>query len=366
MHGQIEAITSASGARMRIGGRTVLNFAGSAYLGLAREPQIIAAGVAAMEAIGATATIPRHYAVAPLPNLDVEAAATKFFAVESAIYFATGYLFGLLAMAGLREDYDVVLLDEFAHYSLHDGALAAGKLVRRFRHCDADALTEAAADLANRGARILIATDGMFATTGNTPPLETYKQIAEQTGAWLVVDESHSFGVFGENGRGLLESAGVAGDRVLAGGSVGKAFGAYGGLALGSVATIERLWQTPVARGATAGMSSGAAMAAASMTILRAQPERLAALRRNGALLKQGLARLGFSLPRNASPVAAFVSGSEASMQALQRELLQRDIFVAHSKYIGASAAGVIRCAAFADHQPADFEELFDALAGLL
>lgn len=357
----LQALRTPCRAHMVVDGRSILCFAGSGYLSLS-QPEIIEAGVAALREQGPASQLPRHYGYAQGANLDCEATARDFFAAEAAMYFATGYLFGLLAMTGLSDDYDAAVLDELAHYSLQEGARAAGKPVYQFRHRDPAHLAEVVDQLATRGLRPLIATDGMFATTGAIAPLAAYKPIADAADAWLVVDESHAFGVLGGNGRGSVEREGVAGDRVLAGGSLGKAFSAYGGLAVGSQDAIDRLWGAPAARGAAAGMTSGAAMSSASLRYLSAHPERLARLRQNVGELKQALLQAGFPIEPSEAPVAAFAIGDARAMQFVQSDLLRRGILVVHSRYIGSGPEGLIRCAILADHEPDDFDRLTRAL----
>lgn len=359
----IRRIESPTGARVVVDGRPILNFGGSSYLGLSYRPELAQAGIAALQSQGPTAQLPRHYGFALAANLDLESAAAEFFATESAMYFSTGYLFGLIALTGLASQYDVVFMDESAHYSLRDGAAAASKPVHMFAHLDADDLARAMARELRPGQRPLVATDGMFATFGSLPPLGDYARLLEPHGGWLVVDESHAFGVVGPTGRGAVERYGVARDRVVAGGSLGKAFCAFGGLAIGSRAVTDDLWKSPAARGAVSGMSSGAAMSAASLRYVREHPELLQRLRANVRQLKDGVRRLGLEANDTEAPVATFVCGTADEMKALQERLMDEGMFVIYSNYVGAGPSGAIRCAAFADHAPEDIERLLDALA---
>jgi len=362
----LRRIESPIGAQLVVDGRTLLNFGGTSYLGLGAEPSMLEAGAQALRSQGATGTIPRHYGFATPANLDAEAAALEYFGVEAAIYFATGYLFGLVGMAGLASRFDVAILDESTHYNLRDGALAAGKPVQTFRHVDADDLARVLEREISAGNRPLVATDGMFPTFGTVPPLAEYARLLAPHAGWMLVDESHAFGVLGAGGRGAVEHHGVAGPLVVAGGSLGKAFGAYGGIAVGSTEAICDLWKSPASRGAASGMSSGAAMAAASMRFLRQHPERLATLRANARRLKTGLRQLGLAIVDSDGPVATFVHGTAATMQALQADLMVMGIYVIYSTYVGAGPEGAIRCAAFADHEPSDIDRLVEAISRLL
>ena len=267
-----------------------------------------------------------------------------------------------MALIGLAAHYDVVLLDESGHYNLRDGALAAGKPIATFKHLDAADLARVLAQATRDGARPLVATDGMFPTYGSIAPLADYVRLLAPHQGWLIVDESHSFGVLGATGRGAVEQHGVEGQRVVAGGSLGKAFAAYGGLAVGSADAVADLWKSPPARGAASGMASGAAMTAASLNWLRAHPQQLSKLRANVRYLKDGRRQIGLQTNTTDAPVATFARGNAAQMKALQQALWADGIFVIYSTYVGAGADGAIRIAAFADHEPADFEQLFSRL----
>lgn len=351
---------------MVIAGREVLNFGGSSYLGLSGHPDLIEAGVAAIREQGSTAQLARHYNFALAANLDAEAAARSFFGADGAIYFATGYMFGLIALAGLSDEYDVVLLDESAHWNLADGARAAEKPIKTFKHCDPEDLARVLSQVSKEAKRPLVGTDGMFATFGNSPPLDEYERLLERYGGWLIVDESHSFGSLGMRGRGACEHFGLKGDKVVAGGSMGKAFCAHGGLAVASAPVIEKLWESPGAKGAVSGTSMGAAMTAASLNYIRAHPERLQSLKQNAATLKQLLAGLGLRPVETASSVATFEHGKAHEMKFLQQALWEEGIFIIYSTYVGSGPEGALRIAAFADHRADDFERLRETLGTLL
>jgi 7-keto-8-aminopelargonate synthetase-like enzyme len=351
---------------MVIDGRPILNFGGSCYLGLSAQPELVTAGIRAIERLGSTGQLPRHYNFALTANLEAEEAAREFFGTEGAIYYAAGYLFGPMAMTALADDYDVAVIDASGHYNLVEGARMAQRPVATFAHRDPADLARVLDRLACEGKRPLVATDGMFATFGTSPPLAEYQRLTDSHGGWLLVDESHSFGALGPTGQGACEMVGISGDRLLRGGSMAKAFCAYGGMTVGPAEAIARLWQTPIARGAASGMSAGAAMTAASLRHVRAHPGILERLRANSTRLRDMLRSCGLVVEENASPVAAFVHGDAAGMRAIQQALWAQGIFVIYSTYVGAGAEGALRIAAFADHEPDDFERLKAALAPLL
>lgn len=355
-------VESPSCAHMIIDGREILNFGGSSYLGLSNHPAIIEAGISALRVQGASCQLPRHYGVALSSNLQAEAEAREFFGFEDSIYFSTGYMFGSLAFTGLADQYEIAIIDEHGHYNLFDGARAAEKPIATFRHCDPQHLKEVLERECADGARPMVATDGMFATFGDSPPLDLYSELIERYGGWLAVDESHSFGCLGQRGAGACEQFGIQGPNVIAGGSMGKAFSAHGGLAVGSRSVISAMWKSPAARGSVSGTSVGAAMTAAAIKVLREEPKILQKLQGNAQLLKNILSNLGLHPIANTSPISAFVLRSPQQMRRLQKALMTEGIFVIHSSYVGTSPGGAIRIAAFADHCDGDFRRLENAL----
>ena len=359
---RLKELESAAGAWLTVDGAPVLSFGGCCYLGLACVPELTHAGEAALEQFGTTAPVSRHYGFCRQPNRSAEMEAQRFFGTEDAMYFSTGYLFGAIALAGLVEEYDVIFLDDAGHYSLHDGAMATGKPICLFRHMDADDLERCMREHLLPGQRPVVATDGMFPTFGSIPPLDRYQQSVAARDGWLVVDESHSFGDIGPTGCGAVEQFGLDRTRIVAGGSLGKAFCAFGGLAIGSERAMELLRCSHPARGTTSGISAGAAMSAAAFRYVRQHPEMLEKLRANTRRLKTGLRQLGLSVEDNDSPISTFTLGTAGNMVALQKALWEKGIFVGYTTYVGSGPEGAIRCAVFSDHEFADIDRLLDEL----
>jgi 7-keto-8-aminopelargonate synthetase-like enzyme len=360
-------LESSVGAEIVLSGTRYVNFGGSSYLGLASNPRILEAGIAALRQLGAGGPIPRGHAIGSRPLRDVERRARHFFASDAALYLGSGYHFGLAAPAVLSAQYQAIFFDEFAHFALRDGIAASGLPHRSFRHLDVEDLEHQLRHHLAAGERPLIVTDGLYSTLGEIAPLDRLSRVTAAYGGRLVVDESHAFGVLGASGRGALEHHEMIGAGALAGGSLGKAFGTCGGLALGSAADVQALESTPVVRGASLGSPAAAAMCAASLDYVRDNPLLLTRLRDNTSYLKSGLRRLGIT-PRgdDIAPIASFALDSSESTQRLQAALLAEGIFVYRSTYIGAGDGGVIRCAVCADHGQQHLDVLLDALRRLL
>jgi 7-keto-8-aminopelargonate synthetase-like enzyme len=360
-------LESSVGAEIVLSGNRYVNFGGSSYLGLASNPRILEAGIAALRELGAGGPIPRGHAIGSGPLRTVEQRACHFFASDAALYLGSGYHFGLAATAVLCRQYNAVFFDEFAHFALRDGIAACGLPHRSFRHLDAEDLEHQLRHHLAASERPLVVTDGLYSTFGEIAPLDRLWHVTAAYEGRLVVDESHAFGVLGASGRGALEHHGIPRAGVLAGGSLGKAFGTCGGLVLGSAADVTALQSTPVVRGASTGSPAAAAMGAASLDYVRDHPLLLTQLRDNTTYLKSGLRRLGLTLRGDdMAPIASFALDSSESTQRLQAALLAEGIFVYRSTYLGADSGGVIRCAVFADHAQQHLDCLLDALRRLL
>ena len=276
-------LASAQGARVVVDGREVVAFASNDYLGLANHPEVVAAARegAARWGVGAGAShlICGHFA--PHAALEAELAAfVRPCAGARALTFSSGYLANLAILTALAGRGDAIFADRLNHACLNDGALLSRAEFVRYPHADAAALRRRLA--ASKAKRKLIATDAVFSMDGDLAPLPALCALAEEFDAWLVVDDAHGFGVLGagENGgRGTLAHFGLASERIVYMGTLGKAAGVAGAFVAAHPAVIETLVQT--ARSyvfTTAGPPLVAEALRASLRILRDDAARRAHL----------------------------------------------------------------------------------------
>jgi 8-amino-7-oxononanoate synthase len=358
-------LESALGAEIVIEGMCYVNFGGSSYLGLASNPQVIAAGCAALRESGTGTPMQRHQGVVSPAHLEVEQEGASFFDAPAALYLSNGYHFGAVMLAGLSDSPIEVFFDELAHPSLRDGIVLSRRPAHSYRHLDSEDLALQLATHLSGGNTPLIVTDGLYSTLGEIAPLEDLLRAAAPFGGRLLVDESHSFGVLGPNGRGACEHYGLSAQTALRGGSLGKAFAGAGGLVLGDT-ELTACRSTHMVLGESPGLPTAAAISAASLRYVREHPELLQRLRRNVANLKAGLRRLGLAVGDSVAPIASFTGGTTRSTAELREALMRERIFVYHSRYLGSGPDGVIRCGIFADHTPEHIERLLEALRRLL
>jgi 8-amino-7-oxononanoate synthase len=356
-------IEGAASARLTIDGRPYLNFFGSGYLALSQVPQLHDAARRAIQDSGAfSRQIPSSLGAADPLFDDLERQIGDIVGAETSVYCASGYLIGMIALAAIRDEVDALFLDEHAHFNLIDAARASSLPIFSFRHCDADALCAALRTHLRPGQRPLILTDGVFATRGNVAPLTDYAALARPLGGRLMVDESHAFGVVGDNGRGAAAFCDVDALSTI-GATLSKAYCVHGAFLACSHETAERLRHAPVIRGASAGSPISAAVAAAALHYVRDHPSTRENLVSMAAYFRNRLRSIGIDVVETPSAIVSFKFGDTAHMRALQERLFEKEIFVYHSTYIGAGPHGIMRCAVFRDHTHEDIDRLIDALS---
>ncbi len=228
---------------VRVGGRELVNFSSNDYLGLAADARLREAALAAVDEFGVGAGASRLISGTLRPHAVLEERLAGFKGTEAALAFSTGYATALGVVTALAGSDGVLILDKLCHACLVDAARMSGATLRIFHHNDLGKLESHLrwAREKRAGARVMVLTESVFSMDGDTAPLREIVELKDRFGAWLVVDEAHGVGVFGERGRGLADAAGVA-DRIeVRMGTLGKALGAAGGYVAGSRALVDFL-----------------------------------------------------------------------------------------------------------------------------
>jgi glycine C-acetyltransferase len=297
------------------------------YLGLADDPEVVAAGIAGLKKYGAGTASVRFICGTFDIHRTLEAKIASFLGTESALTYVSCWTAneGLLPVVGTAGN--TLISDELNHASIIDGCrLAAAKRVR-YKHGDIDDLE---ARLREAQGTAFIVTDGVFSMEGSLAKLPEIVALAEKYGAVTIVDDSHGTGVMGATGRGTIEHFGLTGKIDIITGTLGKALGgAAGGFVAGSRALIDTLIQ----RSRTQLFSNAlpatvAASALRSIELLETRPELVAKLRENTAFFRAGLERLGFRPLEGPSAIVPIIVGDTAFAIAMSEKLLGEGIFV--------------------------------------
>ena len=354
-----------SRARLRSGGRTLVDFSSNDYLGLARHPGLAAAMSASARAAGAGSAASHLVTGHGIEHERLEEELAAFTRRERALLFSTGYMANLAVMGALAGRGERILLDRLSHASLIDGARLAGADLERYAHADADA---AGAALGGDPARTaVIATDGVFSMDGDLAPLAALAGVARRAHAWLVVDDAHGLGVVGATGRGTLEECGVSGaDVPVLVGTLGKAFGSFGAFVAGEAGLIDYLIQKARPYIYTTALPQPVA-AASRKALALAQAEdwrraRLTALIRR---FRRRAAQAQVPLGPSRTPIQPVVLGGEAAALAAQRALEAQGLWVvAIRPPTVPKGTARLRVSLTAAHTEAQIDELAAALGG--
>jgi 8-amino-7-oxononanoate synthase len=314
-----------------VDGRQALNFSTYDYLGLNGDRRVVAAARAAIDRYGTSVGASRPTAGERPIYRELEGALARLHGAEDALCFVSGHATNVTVIGSLLGKKDLVVADALAHNSIVEGARLSGATSLAFGHNDYDALEGLLREHRPRHRRALIAVEGLYSMDGDVPEMRRLLAIKRRHEAWLMVDEAHSGGVLGERGRGIAEEQGIdPGEVEIWMGTLSKAFVSAGGYIAGSRPLVEFLkLQSP---GFVYSVGMPPAMAAAALSalqILQQEPQRVAALRANGALFLQRARAAGLDVGQSiGASVVSVMTGDTLTTVMLSNRLLQQGLYV--------------------------------------
>ncbi|CAI1663297.1 serine palmitoyltransferase [Serratia proteamaculans] len=350
----------------RIGNQKIVLAGTNNYLGLTFDAQAIADGQAAIATQGTGTTGSRMANGSYGAHLMLEQELATFFDRPTAIVFSTGYTANLGVISTLAGPGSVVLIDADSHASIYDACALGGAEIIRFRHNDAKDLERRMVRLGERAREAIIIVEGIYSMLGDVAPLVEIVDIKRRLGGYLLVDEAHSFGVMGANGRGLAEALGVEQDVDIILGTFSKSLASIGGFAVGSKAMdVLRYSSRPYIFTASPSPSSIASVRSSLQKIAQ-HPELREKLWSNAHRLYHGLAKLGYELGPRISPVVPVMIGSKEDGLRFWRDLIAKGVYV-NLVLPPAAPAGMtlLRCSVNAAHSEEEIDTIIQAFAVL-
>lgn len=263
---------------------SMIDLASNDYLGLARDPRVVDAAVAATERYGASAAASRLVTGTLPVHRELEQALVDLTEQPAALAFSSGYTANLGVVSALTGRGAHILLDAHAHASLHDAARMSRSPYDLFAHNDAADLDRLLGELG--GVRVLVAVESIYSVLGDAAPLDELYAVCRAHDALLLVDEAHGIGVAGQ-GRGLVHALGLrsASDLVVTA-TLSKSLGAQGGAVLGSTALRNHLVNTARSFIFDTGLAPAAAGAATEAArIVAGHPELAAGVHERAAVI---------------------------------------------------------------------------------
>jgi glycine C-acetyltransferase len=339
LHGQLEqwraegtfqrlrVLETASGAEARFDGKNVVNLASNNYLGLTTHPKLREAAIEATRKYGVGSGAVRTISGTMSLHMQLEERIAAFKRVEACVVFQSGFAANAGTVAAILGPEDHIVSDELNHASIIDGCRLSKAKIHVFPHKDVAAADKILEELASAPGRKLLVTDGVFSMDGDIAPLPGLVEAAERRGAIMMIDDAHSSGVLGRNGRGTVDHFDLHGRVDIQVGTLSKAIGVLGGYVCGSRDLIEFLYHR--ARPflfSTSHPPGVAASCLAAFDVLEQEPERIQALWKNTKYFKTGLRAAGFETGASETPITPVMVGDAAMAYRLSRELFEEGV----------------------------------------
>ena len=367
---KLNYLESPQAARVRMEGRgEVIILSSNNYLGLSNQPEVVAAGQAALDRYGAGTASVRFICGTFDVHRDLEAACARLVGTPASLSFVSCWNANEATPGTLLGEQDIVISDQLNHASIIDGVRLAKAITRCqtavYRHADLDHLVELLTAAKDRRVRMVI-TDGVFSMEGAIAKLPELVQICRAHDAVLVVDDSHATGVLGERGRGTAEHFGMVGEIDIITSTLGKALGgAAGGFVAASAEVCDYLTQRARPQlFSNALPPTVAASSLASIEYLELHPERVATLRANAAWFREQLLGLGFKPHPGETPIIPVILGETAAAIRMSEMLLDEGVFVTGFGFpVVPQGAARVRCQVSAAHTREDLDQALAAFA---
>jgi glycine C-acetyltransferase len=322
-------ITSEQGPEIIVNGTSVLNFCANNYLGLSSHPKVVEAAKKFIDYRGYGLSSVRFICGTQDIHKELEKKLSAFLGTEDTILYAAAFDANGGLFEPLVNEQDAVISDSLNHASIIDGVRLCKAQRFRYEHNNMDDLEVKLKEAAHLRSRMIV-TDGSFSMDGTIAQLDKICDLADKYDAIVMIDECHSSGFLGKNGRGTHEYRNVMGRIDIITGTLGKALGgASGGFTSGKKEIVEMLRQRsrPYLFSNTVAPSIvGASIAVLDMlsetTVLRDKLEY------NTKFFRTKMTEAGFDIKPGDHPIVPIMLYDAVLAQNFAAELLKEGIYV--------------------------------------
>lgn len=350
-----------SPTRAIVGNREIILAGTNNYMGITFDPRCIAAGKKALDEFGTGTTGSRIANGSFAMHAELERDLANFLGLKHCIVFTTGYQANLGMLSGLAGPRDTIYLDADSHSSIYDGCTLSGAKLVRFRHNDAADLDKRLGRAENDGGGKLVVLEGIYSMLGDRAPLADFVALKRKHQFQLCVDDAHSFGVLGPNGRGLGDEVGLESEVDFVIGTFSKSIGAIGGFGASNHPLFDtlRYAMRPYMFTASASPSS-VATSIAALKVLKEEPERRARVWANSERLYNGLKGLGLDIGCDVvSPVIAVKMPDELTTVMKWDALFKAGVYVNMAVPPGTpNRLCLLRCSVSAAHTVEEIDRI--------
>jgi 8-amino-7-oxononanoate synthase len=321
-------IESEQDTEVLINGRRVLMFGSNSYLGLTSHPKVKEAAVAAVKKYGTGCAGSRYLNGTLDIHVELENKLAKFVGKDGALVYSTGFQANLGAIPTVTGRNDYILLDELDHASIIEGARLSFAKTLKYRHNDMDSL-EKLLQRCDPDVLKLIVVDGIFSMEGDIACLPEIVHLAKKYNANVMVDDAHSFGVLGEQGRGVASHFGLTDDVDIIMGTFSKSLASIGGFLAADKDTINFIKHTSRSLIFSASATPAAtASALAALEIIKSEPQHMIQLWENTYYCLRTFRGLGFDVAHSCTPIIPIMIRDNKKTFMMTKLLLEDGVFV--------------------------------------
>ncbi len=367
LYRDLKVVGNAQDTHVEIEGNTFLSFCSNNYLGLANHPSVVKAVKDAVEEYGWGAGASRLVSGNMTLHETLEKEISKFKRKEATIVFPTGYMANLGAISTLVSRGDLVVCDKLNHASIIDGCKLSGADFRVYAHGNMEKLE----DILRRSSkynRKLIVTDSVFSMDGDLAPLPVIVSIAAKHKAMVMVDEAHGTGVFGKNGRGVLEHFNLNKEVGVVMGTLSKAIGSLGGYVSGDIDLISYLRNKARPFMYTTALPPAVCAASiAGIKLIQEDPTMRVSLWHNVHFIKDKLKSLNINTIASESQIIPIMIGDALKAVKISKMLYESGILIPAIRPPTVPAdTSRLRMTVMSSHTQMDLERLIQTLSEVL
>jgi 8-amino-7-oxononanoate synthase len=366
-----EPLATAPTTRVRVKNRKtgqvqdLLNLASYNYLGISYRPEVKKAAVEAVERYGLGASGSPILSGTMDIHVELAQAVARFKAKDGAILFPTGYSANVGFISSLMRAGDNVILDQYSHASIVDGAILAKSKTVFFRHNNPMDLER---KLLKCTGKKLVVVEGVYSMDGDVCLLPEIVEVCKRHGARILIDEAHSTFLFGPNGRGVAEHFGLDKEVDFHLGTFSKSLGGQGGFVCGSKDLIDyvnafgrsRFFSCNLAPPVAAGLLAG-------VEIVENEPELRAKLWSNVAYMRRRFAEEGIDIGKSTSQVMPVLVNNDAKVFAVAEKIQDRGLYLQPVTYPAVPKhKSRLRISISAAHTEAELEQAVQVIGSVL
>ncbi len=328
LYRKLRVLDGAQEAECVIDGRRVINLSSNNYLGLTTHPRLKKAALEFVQREGVGTGSVRTIAGTNKEHMELERRLAAFKHTEACVVFQSGFTANAGTVSAILGKDDLIISDALNHASIIDGCRLSRAPIKVFAHKNVEEAKQILEENKNHPGKKLLITDGVFSMDGDIGALPELCELARHYDCIMMVDDAHSSGVLGKDGRGSVDHFGLHGKVDIQVGTLSKAFGALGGYVAGSQRMIEYLYHR--ARPFLFSTSHPPAVVGAclaALDVLEQEPQWIAQLWENTRHFKAELARLGFDTGASETPITPVIAGESRMAMQLSDELFADGVF---------------------------------------